>query len=131
VVPKQLPVVDGRGATRNASVTAGRGARRFERVPFYTRVTVASNPEGTVREANSVDISLGGVGLICHEPLSVGSDVSLTFHLGSRPVPTLEEVSGRVRAVRFDEDATLLGVEFADVLSRGSAPALVRAIERL
>jgi PilZ domain len=105
--------------------------RRFERAPFFVEVTLALPQGGHLVEARSVDISLGGVGLICPVPLAVGSVITLTFSVRGRTGAVEECVVGRVASLRYDDDASLVGVEFVEPLKRESAPTLVREIEWL
>jgi hypothetical protein len=86
--------------------------RRFERVPFYARVTLIPVAGGPPVEAQSCDLSLGGAGLICQAPLPVGGVYTLTFHLASPSGVVADRVAGTVTTVRCD-DAALVGVAFA------------------
>jgi hypothetical protein len=113
-------------------VPGAREVRRFVRVPFFAKATLAVLFEAQVIEARSIDISLGGVSLACPTPLPIGQLVSLTFHLTTGETRSEERpVSGRVSHLRFDDDAAIIGVEFTPTLDRMVMPALVRAIERL
>lgn len=103
----------------------------FERVPFFTRVTLESSHWGQTADARTVDVGLHGVGLICQEPLPVDQTVSLTFYLKDGPREAAELVVGRVVNVRFDDDVTIVGVEFSEPLSPRDAPVLVRTVEGL
>jgi c-di-GMP-binding flagellar brake protein YcgR len=80
-------------------------------------------------EAYTVDLSLGGVGLASPAPLPTGARVALTFYLVTGADEVLEQVDGRVVNLRYDDDASHIGVEFVEPLSPRSAPALTRAIE--
>jgi len=104
--------------------------RRFERMPFYSQVTVDLSGGDVRLEARSANISLGGVGLICPTALPVGEHVTLTFHLTSSAGPVAERVTGRVVSSRFDDGVALIGVEFDAVLGHEAA-ALARVVERL
>ena len=105
--------------------------RRYVRVPFLCRVGLSAG-EGPAIEANTVDVSLGGVGLISPRLVPKGRSVELAFHLhgGSRGA-VVERVAGRVAFVRSDLDGHLLGIEFLEPLHRSRNPELVRRVERL
>jgi hypothetical protein len=106
--------------------------RAFERVPFFADVLLTSPVGGHSVAARSVDISLGGVGLICPGALTPGEPVVLTFRLPTGTGVVAEErLLGRVAHVRSDEAGQVLVVEFSAPLSRHSAPLLTRMIERL
>jgi c-di-GMP-binding flagellar brake protein YcgR len=110
---------------------ATQNRRRFERVPFFTRVTVSPPSGASPIEARSLDVSLGGVGLVAPTGLPVGTVVMLTFYLGRSPKTSEERLYGRITNVRAESDGSLIGIEFSRVLDAESAPALVRAIDRL
>jgi hypothetical protein len=81
-------------------------------------------------EANVLDISLGGVGLICSEPVFEGEDALLTFQFGTRKGVHIEEVWSRVVRTRMDDDVWVVGLEFNKVLDRRNTPLLARAATR-
>jgi hypothetical protein len=103
--------------------------RLFERVPFCVRVTLASMPGASTLEAQSIDASLGGVGLICTEPVPIGQAVTLTFHFATQSGEAAEAVRGHVTSVRCDDDAAVVGIKFTPPLDRRTTPLLCRAIE--
>jgi hypothetical protein len=104
--------------------------RRFERGPFIAHVTVASTLEASTQEAQSIDVSLGGVSLICTEPLEIGLCITLTFHLATQSGMVAEEVCGRVMSARFDDDVAVLGIEFTSPLDHRTAPEFCRSLAR-
>ena len=106
--------------------------RRYVRIPFFKKVTVTpAVGDGAAFEAYTFDISLGGVGLASPAPLPTGSGVELTFHLMKGTDEVSERVAGRVVHLRYDDDASRMGVEFVEPLNSGIAPALTRAVEGL
>jgi hypothetical protein len=107
------------------------GQRRFERAPFFTRVTITGPSGEPATEARTVDVGLAGVGVITTTPLAVGQAVLVTFHLRVGTGMVREQVPGRVVDLRVDDDASIAGIEFDEPVSRLQSPALVRAIERL
>ncbi len=111
---------------------SGRAEQRtYQRVGFLCRVDLATDDGATI-EANTVDISLGGVGVASPRFVAEGRDVTLAFHLRDRQgAPAVERVAARVARARSDLDGHLLGVEFLAPLQRSSNPLLTRAVERL
>jgi c-di-GMP-binding flagellar brake protein YcgR len=105
--------------------------RRYERMPFSARVILVSSFLDVPLEARSLDISPGGVALLCDQPSPTGQVVSMTFHIESPSGMIRETVSGRITNIRLDDDAAILGVEFLPTLDRRSGPGLMRAIESL
>jgi len=106
--------------------------RRFIRVPFFTKVVVLPQAATASVEARSIDISLGGMGLVCQSALPIGQSVSLTFYLTTTTGEVPQgPVPGRVTGVRFENNTSILGVEFDHTLERRLVPELVRAVERL
>jgi hypothetical protein len=105
--------------------------RRYKKVPLFARVTVVPAPPRAPIEAQSVEVGLDGVGLLSALPLPIGEEVSLTFHLttGSGSETVLGPILGRVTGVWFDDDTAVVGVAFAEILSRESWPELVRFVE--
>ena len=105
--------------------------RRFERMPFFANVTIRSQSGGPSVKGRSIDISLGGVGLVSESPFPVGKLVDLTFHLSTPKGIVNEQVSGRVACVRFDDNAAIVGLEFSTILAREATPELTRMVEKL
>jgi hypothetical protein len=81
-------------------------------------------------EANFLDISPGGVRLICSEPLAVGEEVRLVFGFTMGNEMQNEEVGGRVFRARMDDDVWVVEFEFTESLDRGCTPLLERATAR-
>lgn len=105
--------------------------RRFGRLPFFVPVALTPNTVPGSIQGHTFDISLGGAGLTCPTPLPVGESVRLAFHLPAPAGRVVEELTGRVASLRFDDDGAIMGVEFDELASSRKAPALTRAIERL
>jgi len=102
-----------------------------DRIPFLCRVTLEPSPWVPAVDARTVDVGLHGVGLICQEPLPADQAVALAFYLKDGPREVTERVVGRVVSVRFDDDVTVIGVEFREPLSQRDTPVLFRSVERL
>jgi c-di-GMP-binding flagellar brake protein YcgR len=127
---------NGRGSTARMVVWSSvlptpQDKRRFGRAPFIANVTVELPAGGSAIDARSVDISLGGVGLISPMPVPVGEHMVLTFHLKTSSGMTTERIPGRVVNLRHDDDASIVGVEFAAVLDHKTAPVLTGIVEKL
>ena len=104
--------------------------RRFVRMPLHVPVRVDVVGGDLRLDANSVDISLGGVGLVGPRAPAVGATVRLAFRLAQGPGTHVEEVVvGRVVNLR-DIGAAAFGVEFQHVLDE-STPALYRKVMSL
>jgi hypothetical protein len=105
--------------------------RVYQRASFLCRVTLSTG-EGAAIEANSVDISLGGVGLVSPRLVPTGRAVTLEFHLRNKAgEPVIDKVGGRVVHVRSDIDGHVLGIEFHEPLRRLHNPDLARKVESL
>lgn len=101
--------------------------RRYERVPFFCEVSLTALPEGLTFPARTVDISLGGVGLMTPAAFEPSQTVSLFFRLQDGYEPEQESrVMGRVVNLRADTDANLIGVEFFEPLSPAGNPRLLK-----
>jgi hypothetical protein len=105
--------------------------RVYQRASFLCRVTLSTG-EGPEIETNSVDVSLGGVGLISPRSVPTGRSVTLGFHLRNKAgEPVIDTVGGRVVHVRSDIDGHALGIEFHEPLHRSRNPDLARKVESL
>jgi hypothetical protein len=105
--------------------------RVYQRASFLCRVTLSTG-EGPAIEANSMDISLGGVGIISPRLVPMGRSVTLEFHLRNKAgEPVIDRVSGRVAHARSDIDGHVLGIEFHEPLHRSRNPDLARKVESL
>ena len=101
--------------------------RQYERVPFFAEVDVRAGADGSWQSARSIDLSLGGVGLMTAASLLPGQMVTLKLSVpgaaakGTRPV----QVLGRVASLHADAELNHVGVEFLEPLSASQSPALV------
>src|SRR5690242_12567790 len=99
--------------------------RRFERIPFFCEVSLTVLPDGPRADAHSVDISLGGVGLVTRAALAPGQTVALAFSVRDESGKlVVDRVLGRVAHLRADPDANRVGVEFLEILSSSTSPHL-------
>lgn len=106
--------------------------RRYERVSFFCRVTIAAPPGSAPFEAQCVDISLGGAGISSRRLVPVGQFVAIAFHLKTPAQKEIvEQVFGKVVRAVSDIDGHHLGIDFAEPLEAGRNPELCRKIERL
>jgi c-di-GMP-binding flagellar brake protein YcgR len=106
--------------------------RRYERVNFFCRVSLATSPGAPAREAQSTDISLGGVGLTTTGQYALGQVLTVTFHVrDARRGEVQERVAGRVVNLKADLDGNRLGVEFLEPLDERRYPLLTRKVMSL
>jgi c-di-GMP-binding flagellar brake protein YcgR len=100
--------------------------RRYERVPFLCNVTMAVLPGGTPLAACTLDLSVGGAGLIAQSPFQPGQLVAISFFLkdaGHKEV--VDRITGRVVHLRADVDGNRVGVEFLEPLDEARHPELM------
>jgi c-di-GMP-binding flagellar brake protein YcgR len=103
--------------------------RSYERVGFLCRVALAVRPGAPPLEARSVDLSMGGAGIVTSAALQVGQTVGLTFFLkDARQQEVRDQVQGRVVNLKADLDCNRVGVEFLEPLHESKNPALVRKL---
>ena len=101
--------------------------RRFERVQFFCEVSIAILPDGPTISAHSVDVSLGGAGLVTQVAIELGQSVALSFSLGNQSGEEIENrVMARVVNFRADPDVNHIGVEFLELLSHSRNPHLLK-----
>lgn len=105
--------------------------RRYGRVGFLCQVELSAFPDGPMLEGSSLDLSLGGVGVVTASALSVGQVVAVTFHLREDGLDVQEKVIGRVANLKADVDANRIGLEFLEPLRETAQPVLVRRLVRV
>jgi len=106
--------------------------RRFERIQFFCEVSLTVLPDGPTVEAHSVDISLGGVGLVTQAAVGMGQTVALGFSLRDESGKNIvNRVLGRVAHLRAEPDANRVGVEFLEVLSASVSPQLSNKVLKI
>jgi c-di-GMP-binding flagellar brake protein YcgR len=106
--------------------------RRYERVSFFCRVTLAPMSGGSPFEAQCVDISLGGAGISSRKLIAAGQPISVTFHMkNAAQKDVAEPVFGKVVRVVSDIDGHHLGVDFVEPLQATRNPELCKKVERL
>jgi len=105
--------------------------RIYQRVSFLCRVDLTADDGATI-EASTVDISLGGAGVVSSRFVAEGRAVTLAFHLRDRAgAPAVERIDGAVAHARADVDGHTLGIEFLAPIQKASNPLLTRIVERL
>jgi c-di-GMP-binding flagellar brake protein YcgR len=110
----------------------GREKRRYARLNFFCDLTVTPLPNGKPRPANSVDLSLGGVGICAEYSLNRDQIVQIDFHLrDENHQETIEQIIGKVAYSRSDEDGTRIGVEFMKPIQESDNPVLAMRLQNL
>ena len=103
--------------------------RRYERVPFLCNVTVTVLPSGPPIAACSLDVSVGGVGLVTQGPFQPGQLVAISFFLkDAAQKQIVDRVTGRVIHLRADVDGNRVGVEFLEPIEESQHPELMRRL---
>lgn len=90
-----------------------------------------SAESGRVVRARTIDLSLGGVGLVTTGTLVIGEYVTIVFPFPVPPAKRSTEVLGRVVSLLADDDANRVGVEFFEPLSVSRAPNLARRLQEI
>ena len=106
--------------------------RQYQRVPFLCEVAVSALPAGRVIAARSLDISLGGVGLVTEGSLEPGQLVNLRFTLKDKTqkhVPA--ELVGVVANLRAQPEGNHIGVKFLEPLSEAKNPHLYQKVQSI
>ena len=105
--------------------------RRYDRVPFHCRTTIAARPDGVPFEAWTVDLSLGGVRLASDRPYPTGQVISITFRVrdGSRG-EAAEAIEGTIVHTQPESEGYLLCIEFVGPLDASRHARLIRKLER-
>jgi hypothetical protein len=108
------------------------GQRKYERIPFFCEVRISDSAGKKTVVANTLDISLGGVGVAVSTPFARGDLVAVSFRLGRVKGQVVEErVFGRVAYFRADIEGNRIGVEFLEPLNAAACPELARRVDRL
>ncbi len=91
--------------------------RRYERMPFITRLTVLDAVTKQACEGSSIDLSATGTQCYAERFLAVGTRISIRFWLRGLDGTVPGEVEGTVRWARIEQDGAMMGVEFDVPLS--------------
>lgn len=87
--------------------------RRYERValsrPIYVEIA-----DCEVRQTRAVDISYGGISILCDQPLSIGLNVTLRFSVGVQTLHRELVVRARVCHVHIRDNHFVMGLEFTE-----------------
>jgi c-di-GMP-binding flagellar brake protein YcgR len=106
--------------------------RRYERTGFLCRVDLATGPNSPRIPGQSIDISLGGVGIMTQAAFEAGQMLTITFFLKNAAQKEVRnQAVGRVVNLKADVDANRLGVEFLEPLQESKQPELVRRLLRI
>ena len=105
--------------------------RRYERVPFFAEVTLRTAENARLLPARTIDLSLGGVGLVTTAALEPGAHVTVVFSISDAGAKRTVEIIGRVVSLDADSDANRVGIEFLEPLSVSRAPELVNRLQRM
>ncbi len=100
--------------------------RRYERVGFLCKLELTAIPGGIPQPANSLDLSLGGVGVITQSVFPIGQLVTATFFLSDSVRGEIQDpVVGRIVHFAADVDANRVGIEFLAPLTEKEHHRLV------
>lgn len=106
--------------------------RRYERVPFFCPLQLTKLQDEAGVAASSLDISIGGVGLMAPVAIERGTLVRVRFHLHDESIKDLvEDVLGKVAYSRADEDGNRIGIEFLETIRETTHPSLTRRLNSL
>jgi len=96
-------------ASVDGDMDAYAGKRRWARVRWQVPVTIETRPAGTQQKCHYVtsrDVSAGGFGVWCNQPIEPGTKVRLSVHDGS------ESVDAQVKQCTETVGGFIIGVEF-------------------
>jgi c-di-GMP-binding flagellar brake protein YcgR len=105
--------------------------RRYERVPFFADVALRTAENGRLLPARTIDLSLGGVGLVTTAAITPGVQVTVVFLTPGANGKRTTEIVGRVVSLNADTDANRVGIEFLEPLSVSQAPELVTRLQHM
>ena len=95
-----------------------RDKRRFPRIPSEHTALVTAIAGGLEGFARTNSVSVGGCGIVTHEPVGAGVAVEILLTIEGRVV----QVFGRTVYERLLEDGqNEIGVEFLDVMAEDAA----------
>ena len=100
--------------------------RQYERVGFLCQLEIAPISGGKPHPARSLDLSLGGVGIITQSVYSIGQVVTVTFFLSDAERGAIQDpVVGRIAHFAADIDANRAGIQFLQPLTETEHQRLV------
>jgi hypothetical protein len=106
--------------------------RRYERVGFFCEVVLTMLGNGKPIPARSLDISMGGVGLLSPQSLPRGALVTVAFVMRDAAQKyVVEQVTGTVVNAWADLDGNHIGIEFAEPINQLAQPLLSRKLENI
>lgn len=114
------------------AVTMPKDQRRKERKTFiYEDIELYFPDDSTRVQANALDISLGGIGLLCPKRLLINRDVIIKIGLLSdNHILQYESVSGTVVWCRSREFGFAIGIKFKN-LNPTQHPQLVEFLDQM
>jgi c-di-GMP-binding flagellar brake protein YcgR len=106
--------------------------RQYQRVPFLCEVTMTPMPAGKAIAARSLDISLGGVGLVTQGTVQPGQMVSLRFLFRDRmQIQVRVDLAGVVANLRAELEGNHVGVRFLEPLTEAKSPQLFAKVQSI
>lgn len=118
-----------RGNDRKGNPVGDIEDRRFNRVAFFTELTVRSVSSGRQCKGNSIDLSRGGIGFYSEKYFPPGDRVLIGFLLRGPDGVRSISVAARVARSRVEAEGTLIGAEFEVPLSPINHPVLCECID--
>jgi c-di-GMP-binding flagellar brake protein YcgR len=106
--------------------------RQYQRVPFLCEVTMTPIPAGAAIAARSLDISLGGVGLVTQGSVQPGQMVNLVLVFKDRMHRQVRvDLAGVVANLRAELEGNHIGVRFLEPLSEAKNPQLFAKVQSI
>jgi hypothetical protein len=91
--------------------------RKYERVPFSTRVEVRDQGSGMACTGRSIDLSRGGIGFFADRFLPKGSRIRLTVNMRVSGRPVAVTLDATIMRSQTEGDGGIMGAQFDKVLS--------------
>jgi c-di-GMP-binding flagellar brake protein YcgR len=103
--------------------------RQYERVGFLCKLELTAIPGGKPQPARSLDLSLGGVGVVTQSVYPIGQLLTVTFFLGDSICGEIQDpVVGRIVHFAADVDANRVGIHFLQPLTETEHRKLVNRL---
>lgn len=102
--------------------------RQYERVPFWTALTVIDQSSQKRYSGHSIDLSLNGMRLYAERFFDVGSWIGIVAERGGAGQGPPAPILATVRWASVEAEGAVLGVEFGSVLDPRNHPELYEAL---
>ncbi len=102
--------------------------RQWERVSFFQKLIVLETSSGLKVDANSINISVGGIGFFSKKIFQKGTHLSIQICMNNELQAQTIWINAIVAWSKFEQDGAVTGAQFDTLIKAVNHPILYKII---